>query len=69
MPRRASRRTCPVAGAAAAIDFYTTVRGASERLRMATPGGVIARAEVAIGGLVIMIGQDAPGAATPARRR
>jgi PhnB protein len=52
-----------------AIDFYTTVRGASERLRMATPAGVIARAEVAIGGLVIMIGQDAPGAATPDRRR
>jgi PhnB protein len=66
MPRRASRRTCPLR--AAAIDFYTTVLGASERLRMATPGGVIAHAEVAIGGSVIMIGEDAPGAATPARR-
>jgi PhnB protein len=65
MLRRASRRIGPLP----AIDFYTTVRGASERLRMATPGGVIARAEVAIGGLVIMIGQDAPGAATPDRRR
>jgi PhnB protein len=33
------------AGAAAAIDFYITVLAASERLRIATPGGVIAHAE------------------------
>jgi PhnB protein len=57
-----------VAGAAA-IDFYTAVLGASERMRMATPRGAIAHAEVAIGRSVIMIGEDAPGAATLARRR
>jgi uncharacterized glyoxalase superfamily protein PhnB len=32
----------------------------SERLRIATPGGIIAHAEVAIGGSVIIIGQNVP---------
>jgi hypothetical protein len=36
---------------------------------MATPGGVIAHVTVANGGSVIIIGEDASGAATPARRR
>jgi PhnB protein len=43
-------------GAATAIDFYKDVFGASERMRMGIPGGVVAHAEIEIGGSVIMIG-------------
>jgi uncharacterized glyoxalase superfamily protein PhnB len=57
-----------VAGTAAAIDFYRDVLGASERMRMATPDGAIAHAEIEVGDSVIMIGEEMPGAATPARR-
>jgi PhnB protein len=54
-----------VAGAAAAIDFYKDVLGARERMRMATPGGVIAHAEIEIGDSVIMIGEEIPGGSDP----
>jgi PhnB protein len=54
-----------IAGAAAAIDFYTSVFGAGERMRMQTPDGKIAHAEVAIGDSVIMIGEEMPGAGDP----
>jgi PhnB protein len=54
-----------VAGAAAAIDFYKSVLGASERMRMAMPDGVVAHAEVEIGGSVIMIGDEVPGGSDP----
>jgi PhnB protein len=47
-----------IAGAADAIDFYTSVLGASERMRMAMPDGTIAHAEIEIGGSVIMIGDE-----------
>jgi PhnB protein len=47
-----------IAGAAEAIDFYTSVLGASERMRMAMPDGTIAHAEIEIGGSVIMIGDE-----------
>ena len=36
-----------IAGAAAAIDFYRSVLGARERMRMAMPDGSIAHAEIA----------------------
>jgi PhnB protein len=54
-----------VAGAAGAIDFYKSVLGASERMRMAMPDGVVAHAEVEIGGSVIMIGEEVPGGSDP----
>jgi PhnB protein len=54
-----------VAGAAAAIDFYKEVFGATERLRMGTPDGSIAHAEIAIGDSVIMIGDEIPGGRDP----
>jgi PhnB protein len=49
-----------IAGAADAIDFYTSVLGAKERehMRMAMPDGTIAHAEIVIGGSVIMIGDE-----------
>lgn len=54
-----------VAGATDAIDFYKRVLGASERMRMEAPGGEIAHAEIEIGGSVIMIGDEMPGATDP----
>jgi PhnB protein len=47
-----------IAGAAGAIDFYTSILGARERMRMATPDGTIAHAEIDIGGSIIMIGEE-----------
>jgi len=38
-----------VDGAAEAIEFYTSVLGAEERVRMDAPGGKIGHAELAIG--------------------
>jgi PhnB protein len=54
-----------VAGAAEAIYFYTTVLGASERMRMPMPDGKIAHAELELGDSVIMIGDEAPGGTDP----
>ena len=47
-------------GAAAAIDFYTSVLGASERMRMPAPGGMIGHAELEIGDSVIMLSDEWP---------
>lgn len=47
-------------GASAAIDFYTKVLGASERMRMPVPGGKLAHAEIQIGGSVIMLSDEYP---------
>ncbi len=52
-------------GAAAAIEFYTRVLGAAERMRMAMPDGTIAHAEIDIGGSIIMIGDEVPGGRDP----
>lgn len=49
-----------VDGAAAAIDFYATVFGAVERMRMPSPGGKIGHAEIEIGGSVVMLADEAP---------
>lgn len=57
-----------VDGAAAAIDFYTSVLGAKERVRMPAPGGKIGHAELDIGRSMVMLadvfpemGNAAPG--------
>jgi PhnB protein len=56
-----------VDGAAAAIDFYTSVFGAVERMRMPAPDGRIGHAEVQIGRAVVMLADEYPemGALSP----
>jgi PhnB protein len=49
-----------VDGAAAAIDFYTSVLGATERMRMAGPGDRVGHAELQIGTGVIMLADEFP---------
>jgi PhnB protein len=49
-----------VDGAAAAIDFYTSVLGATERMRLAAPEGRVGHAELQIGNSVIMLADEAP---------
>jgi PhnB protein len=49
-----------VAGAADAIDFYTKVLGAKERMRMDGPGGTIGHAEIEIGDSIIMLADENP---------
>ncbi|HSF01918.1 MAG TPA: VOC family protein [Solirubrobacterales bacterium] len=51
-----------VDGASAAIDFYTTVLGASERMRMSAPSNRVGHAELEIGDSVIMLAdvEDVP---------
>jgi PhnB protein len=56
-----------VDGAASAIDFYTKVLGATERMRMPAPEGKIGHAEIELGDSIIMLAdpsQDA-GARDP----
>ena len=49
-----------VDGAAAAIDFYKSVLGATERMRMAGPDGKLGHAELEIGDSVIMLADEHP---------
>jgi PhnB protein len=49
-----------VDGADAAIGFYRSVLGASERLRMAAPDGRVGHAELEIGDAVIMLADENP---------
>jgi PhnB protein len=49
-----------VDGAAAAIDFYTSVLGATERMRMGGPEGKIGHAELEIGDSVVMLADEHP---------
>jgi PhnB protein len=54
---------CPyliVDGAAAAIDFYASVLGAAERMRMEAPDGKVGHAELTIGDSVIMLADEHP---------
>src|SRR5580693_1863108 len=44
-----------VEGAAQAIEFYKSVFGATETLRMPAPGGRIGHAEVRIGNSIVML--------------
>ena len=45
-------------GAAQAIDFYTQVLGATERMRMGGPDGRVGHAEIQFGDSVVMLGQS-----------
>jgi PhnB protein len=47
-------------GAKAAIDFYTSILGAQERMSMPGPDGKVGHAELAIGDSVIMIADEFP---------
>ncbi|MFK0258781.1 VOC family protein [Streptomyces sp. NPDC090445] len=49
-----------VDGAAAAIDFYVSVFGATERMRMPAPDGRIGHAELDLGNSVIMLADEYP---------
>jgi PhnB protein len=49
-----------VRGAAAAIDFYKSVFGATEIVRMAGPNGRIMHAEMKIGDSIVMLGDENP---------
>jgi PhnB protein len=49
-----------VDGAAAAIDFYKSVLGATERMRMGEPDGKVGHAELEIGDSVIMLADEHP---------
>jgi PhnB protein len=48
-----------IAGVADALGFYERVLGASVRMRMDAPGGLVAYAEIELGGSVIMLGEEA----------
>ncbi len=58
-----------VDGAAKAIDFYTTVLGATERMRMGGPDGKVGHAELMIGDGLIMLADEFPemGANSPTK--
>jgi PhnB protein len=49
-----------VGGAAAAIDFYCSVLGATERGRMPSPGGKVGHAELEIGNGLVMLADEHP---------
>jgi PhnB protein len=49
-----------VDGANAAIDFYTKVLGAKEKMRMGSPGDKIGHAELELGDSLIMLADEHP---------
>src|SRR5262245_54494949 len=49
-----------VRGAAAAIEFYKKVFGATEVMRFAMPDGSVCHAEIKIGDSMIMLGDENP---------
>jgi len=49
-----------VDGASAAIDFYCSVLGATERMRMEGPDGNVGHAELEIGNSVVMLADEHP---------
>src|SRR5512140_1811642 len=49
-----------IKGAAKAIDFYKAVFGATERMRMPGPNGMIAHAELNLGDSVVMLADEMP---------
>jgi PhnB protein len=57
-----------VDGAQKAIEFYTTVLGATERMRMPGPDGRLGHAEIEVGDSIIMLADEYPdmGAKAPA---
>src|SRR5450755_1755941 len=53
-----------VDGASAAIEFYCSVLGATERMRMPAPDDKVGHAEVEIGNSVIMLSDEFPDMGT-----
>lgn len=49
-----------IRGAAAALDFYQQAFGATERMRLEMPGGIIGHAEIQLGDSVIMMADEFP---------
>jgi len=49
-----------VDGAAKALDWYTSVLGATERMRMPGPEGTIGHAEIEFGDSVVMLADEYP---------
>lgn len=49
-----------IKGANAAIEFYKKVFGATERMRIGGPGGILGHAEIQIGDSVIMLADEFP---------
>ena len=49
-----------VDGASDAIQFYTTVFGATERVRLPGPDGTIGHAELQLGDSIIMLADESP---------
>jgi len=49
-----------VDGATRAIEFYASVLGAKERMRMPSPGGKVGHAELEIGDSVLMLADEHP---------
>ena len=49
-----------IQGASGAIEYYKKVFGATERMRMDAPGGMIGHAELTIGGSTIMLADEFP---------
>jgi PhnB protein len=47
-------------GASEAIEFYSSVLGAKERMRMGAPGGRVGHAELDIGESVVMLADENP---------
>jgi PhnB protein len=63
------RRVTPcliVRGAAAAMEFYRDVFGATERMRFPGPGDTVAHAEIEIGDSVIIVEDESPYRGTSA---
>ena len=56
-----------IKGAAAAIEFYKNVFGATERMRMPGPDGRVMHAELQIGDSILMLADESPsmGALSP----
>jgi PhnB protein len=49
-----------VEGASEAIDFYCSVLGAKERMRMPGPGGRVGHAELEVGDSIVMLADESP---------
>lgn len=56
-----------IAGAAKALDFYSSACGAKERVRIELPNGLIAHAEIMIGDSIVMLSDvyEESGLASP----
>jgi PhnB protein len=58
-----------ITGVAEALEFYQRVLGANVRMRMDAPGGLVAHAEIELGGSVIMLGDEAVPDSDPSPKK